>query len=89
MDIYPFSYCFSHPIKEKKLAYETYYHWQSVTKHRCAIAHHVLQELALKNKTSEIKEQVPIPAIKHARVVRQKLPNVPSDIGPTSRSLFY
>ena len=42
-----------------KLAYETCYHWQSVTGQRCAIAHHVLQELAIKYITSEIKEQVP------------------------------
>ena len=53
-DICPFSHCISHPIK--KPAYETLYHWQLVTKHRCAIAHHVLPELALKYETSESKE---------------------------------
>ena len=81
-DISPLPYCFSHPIK--KLAYETCNHWQSVTKHRCAIAHHVLEEFALKYSTSQKREQVPTPMIRHARVVRQRLPNVPSKIGYAS-----
>ena len=56
-DISSFQYCASHPIKEKKLAYGALgiYHWQSVTKLWCAIAHHILPELILKCKTPKGK----------------------------------